>query len=155
MSTPSNTYLDLADTQTGGGHPINLWWTASQPDRIHLVLTDPRLLDGNGEKPGLRLVLSANPKSADYSPANFNRCARLLRSLEMPAPEHDVPEHPRHLRYRDHVIDTVVTDSHGVAGGPVPPGATVPGPMPDAEVCDICWCYVANVKKHQTATHTQ
>ena len=150
MSTP-NTYLDLADADNGGGHQINLWWSDTQPDRIHLVLTDPRLVDRKGEKPGLRLVLSSNPKSADYSPANFNRSARLLRSLGLPAPADDVEEHPRHLRYRDSVIETVLSEP--VDNSPAPAstaGAAVPA---EAEICQECWCYVADLTKHHEAVH--
>lgn len=150
MST-QNTYLDLADANHGGGHPINLWWSDAQPDRIHLVLTDPRLVDSQGDKPGLRLVLSSNPKSADYSPANYNRSARLLRSLGMPAPAEDVNEHPRHLRYRDSVIESVFTGAEGTAKAPsdnevavVPVGAVS---------CQVCWCYVADLTKHVEAAH--
>lgn len=147
-----STYLDLADSATGGGHQITLWWAPSQSDRVHLVLTDPRLVDSAGEKPGLRLVFSSNPKSADYSPANFNRCGRLLRSLGMPAPTADVEEHPRHLRYRDKIIETVV------GAMPVavpPPGSAVVSAVPEeAEVCSQCFAFVSDLDLHDEAVHT-
>lgn len=150
MST-QNTYLDLANAGTGGGHQINLWWSDTQPDRIHLVLTDPRLVDSNGEKPGLRLVLSSNPKSADYSPANFNRSARLLRSLGMPAPAEDVAEHPRHLRYRDSLIESVLEDNEGAAAtASDDTHAVVPT---GTKVCQVCWCYVSDLGQHMKASH--
>jgi hypothetical protein len=148
MSTPS-TYMDLSDEESGGGHQITLWWSPTQPERIHLILTDPRLVDSAGEKPGLRLVLSANPKSADYSPANFNRCSRLLRDAGMPAPDEDVVEHPRHLRYRDDVIEAVVGDGSALAPAALPAGGT----KVEAEVCPACWCYVADLEKHAEAAH--
>lgn len=149
-TTPGNTYLDLADRSSGGGHQITLWWAASQPDRIHLVLTDPRLVDSKGEKPGLRLVLSSNPKSADYSPANFNRCARLLRSLDMPAPAEDVEEHPRHLRYRDKIIDTVLGADASMVPASKTPRADV---REEAQVCPVCSSYVYDLEVHDAALH--
>jgi hypothetical protein len=149
MSTPS-TYLDLADAGTGGGHQITLWWSETQQDRIHLVLTDPRLIDSEGEKPGLRLVLSSNPRSADYSPANFNRCARVLRALGMPAPDQDVPEHPRHLRYRENVIKTVLGDQALTSSAMAREGYAVPDAT---DVCQTCWSYVADLEKHAEAVH--
>ena len=139
MSTAMK-YLDLASAETGGGHPINLWWHESQPDRIHLILADPRLVDAEGEKPGLRLVLSCNPKSADYSPANFNRCARVLRGLGMPAPDQDVPEHPRHLKFRDKVI--------AGAGGSVPLVAST-----EAAVCPECVVLTPDLQAHLKVAH--
>lgn len=145
-TTPKNTYLDLSDKASGGGQPITLWWTEKEPDRIHLILTDDRLVDSAGEKPGLRLVLSSNPKSADYSPANFNRCARLLRGKGMPAPAEDVEENPRHLRYRDALIARI-TD------GTKPPTATS-GVLPEQAVhCDICYCWVSDLEVHVKAVH--
>lgn len=145
-TTPKNTYLDLSDESKGGGQPITLWWTDKEPDRIHLILTDNRLVDIAGEKPGLRLVLSSNPKSADYSPANFNRCARLLRSMGMPAPAEDVEEHPRHLRYRDALI-AKITD------GTKPP-KTATGVIPEEAVhCDTCFCWVSDLDAHVEVAH--
>lgn len=145
-TTPKNSYLDLSDASSGGGQPINLWWTDKEPDRIHLVLTDHRLVDGAGEKPGLRLVLSSNPKSADYSPANFNRCARLLRSMGMPAPAEDVEEHPRHLRYRDALIAEVAGSGKSKTGTAVLPD--------EAAHCDTCFCWVSNLNAHVQAMHS-
>jgi len=82
LTTPKNTYLDLADeSTTGSGQPNILRWTARNLDRIHLILTHDRLTDSAGEKPGLRLVFSSTPKSADCSPANIDRCAHVVRSI--------------------------------------------------------------------------
>ena len=114
MSTTAENHLNLADPNQDGGHPITLWWHPSQPDRVHLILSDPRFKDAVGQKPGLRLVLSCNPRSADYAPSNFNRAIRLLRAAGKPAPAQDVEEHPRHLRRREAVIAAV---TEGVAKG--------------------------------------
>lgn len=86
------------DYVTVGG--INVWWQASDPDRIHYVTNDATFTDTNGEHPGIRVVFSSNPRSADYSPANFNRCARALRTEGKSAPAEDVPERSRRLRDR-------------------------------------------------------
>jgi hypothetical protein len=61
-------------------HKITVSWNSKAPRRMLLVTSDPRFTDEKGEKPGLRTVFSANPKSADYDPAQFNRIARAMRS---------------------------------------------------------------------------
>lgn len=76
------------------------FWHASQPDRMHLAIDDARFVDENGEKPGIRIVFSSNPASADYNPANFNRLARALREQGAPAPAEDVPVASRKLKDR-------------------------------------------------------
>jgi hypothetical protein len=156
MSTTAENYLDLADPTQGGGHPINLWWYASQPDRVHLILSDARFTDAAGQKPGLRLVFSSNPRSADYAPSNFNRAIRLLRAAGRPAPVHDAEEHPRHLRYRDAVIATVTEG--GAKGQLTPPNsdsATSNVAVPDeAVVCADCGCYVADLEGHGKLVHS-
>jgi hypothetical protein len=55
-------------------------------DAIHLVTDDPSMTDEHGQKPGLRVVFSSNPKSGNYSPNNFNRLARFLRDHGKTAP---------------------------------------------------------------------
>ena len=42
--------------------------------------------DENGGRPGFWVSFDANPRSADYHPANFNRL-RLLRAAGKPAPD--------------------------------------------------------------------
>lgn len=79
---------------------VNVWWQPSDPDRVHYATNDPTFTDTAGERPGIRVVFSSNPMSADYSPANFNRCARALRAAGKSAPPHDVPERSRRLRDR-------------------------------------------------------
>jgi hypothetical protein len=58
----------------------------SDPERIHLATNRTDIVDDAGEKPGLRIVFSDNPKSADYNPGNFNRISRWLADNEKPAP---------------------------------------------------------------------
>ena len=79
---------------------VTIWWDSSQPTRMHYTVNDPRFTDAAGERPGIRVVFSSDPKSADYNPNNINRCARALREEGKPAPKHDVPESSRRLRDR-------------------------------------------------------
>jgi hypothetical protein len=83
---------------------ITYYWDPDEPERIHLWIKNSRFTDANGEHIGIWNVYSANPKSADYSPSNFNRVARALRVEGRPAPEHDAPEHDRRLRSRPKLI---------------------------------------------------
>ncbi|MEV6873274.1 hypothetical protein [Amycolatopsis sp. NPDC051128] len=87
-------YVTLGDDR----HPVNVWYD-EKTQSIHLTCDDPRLTDENGEKPGFRLRFNANPQSADYHPANFNRLARYLRQQGKPAPD-VAEEHPRRLDQR-------------------------------------------------------
>ena len=73
---------------------------------IHLTCGDPRLTDGNGQKPGFFREFNANPRSADYDPGNFNRFARYLRQQGKAAPD-EVPVHPRQLAQRPQVIEAL------------------------------------------------
>ena len=91
------------------GHPFNIFWDPGQPDRIHMATNDPAFVDEDGGKPGIRVVFSRNPRSADYNPATFNRLARALKAAGAAAPG-EVPVHPRHLRYRDAVIKKLGVD---------------------------------------------
>jgi hypothetical protein len=83
-------------------NPVTVWYDEGTQS-IHLTCNDPRLTDENGQKPGFRTVFNANPRSADYSPANFNRLARYLRQQGKPAPA-EAELHPRQLAQRDDVI---------------------------------------------------
>lgn len=103
MSAPSGGQPKFLRVGDKPGHPFNIFWAASQPDRIHMATNDPDFLDENGARPGIRVVFSSNPRSVDYNPATFNRLARALRAAGAEAPG-DVPLHPRHLRYRDALI---------------------------------------------------
>lgn len=69
-----------------------------------MATNDPLFTDEQGDRPGIRVVFSSNPRSADYNPATFNRLARALDAAGVAAPS-PVPVHPRHLRHRDGVIN--------------------------------------------------
>ena len=78
--------------------PIKTWFDGKV---IHLVVVDPKLIDENRERPNLRLRFNADPNSADYDPAAFNRLGRYLRGQGKPAPAEDAPLGPgRPLRDR-------------------------------------------------------
>lgn len=119
---------------------FSAFWHHSQPDRIHLATKDPRFIDENGEKPGIRIVFSSNPASADYNPANFNRIARALRAIGAPAPD-DVPVASRKLKDR---------------GGVVPPkkGMTT-GALDQLgwSECPTCKSVVTDLDAHEEAMH--
>jgi hypothetical protein len=93
-------------------HKITVSWNSKAPRRMLLVTSDPRFTDEKGEKPGLRTVFSANPKSADYDPAQFNRIARAMRSAGLDAPD-EVPVRPRQIKKRR----SVIAGSGGGKGG--------------------------------------
>lgn len=90
--------IPAGDYITVGG--INIWWQPAHPTRVHYVTNDSTFTDAQGSRPGIRIVFSDDPMSADYSPANFNRCSRALRAAGKPAPPEDVPELSRRLRDR-------------------------------------------------------
>lgn len=93
MATPSEKgdYVHLTN--------VKVWWVPGQPDEIHLTPDDPDLHHPQ-TGPGMRVVFSTNPRSANYHPANFNRCAAILRQYEKPAPPEDAEEGPRRLDKR-------------------------------------------------------
>lgn len=91
MTIPEGDYLVLDG--------LRVWWHPDQPDRIHLGTHRSDITDENGEKPGLRIVFSSNPDSADYNPGNFNRIARWLKDNGKSAPE-PVEKKSRRLRDR-------------------------------------------------------
>jgi hypothetical protein len=64
-------------TAGDSGHPFNIFWHPGQPDRIHMATSDSTFTDETGGKPGIRVVFSSNPRSADYNPATFNRLKRV------------------------------------------------------------------------------
>ncbi len=75
-----------------------IWWQSSQPTEIHYILNDDDFEHPETDT-GLWVKFSSNPKSANYHPANFNRCARVLKKHGKPAPD-EVPEGPRRLDKR-------------------------------------------------------
>ncbi len=78
---------------------FSVWWHEDTPDRIRMATSDPAIRGEDGDKPGLQVVFSSNPRSADYHPANFNRLARWLAAQGEPAPE-PVPVADRQLGRR-------------------------------------------------------
>jgi hypothetical protein len=90
-------YVILGDDR----HPVTIWYD-QKTESIHLACGDPRLTDENGEKPGFHVRYNANPLSADYNPANFNRLGRYLRQQGKTAPA-EVAVHPRQLAQRGQV----------------------------------------------------
>jgi hypothetical protein len=79
---------------------FTIWWVPGQPDDIHLTADDPDLTHPN-TGPGMRVVFSRNLRSANFHPANFNRCAAILRKYGKSAPTEDADESiPRRLDKR-------------------------------------------------------
>jgi hypothetical protein len=113
---------------------FDVWWNADQPNEIHLVTNSPNFTDADGKRPGLRVSFSCNPKSANYSPANFNRCARLLAAKGHPAPA-IVEEHGRRLSGRPKLIsgwEKAARRGRQRRGGPWPcPGEGLTTEHPD------------------------
>lgn len=93
----------IADDKGKYNHPLkatfNVWWHPDEPDRIRLATNDEDITDENEAHPGLQVVFSSNPDSADYHPGNFNRMARWLEKNEKPAPP-TVEKKSRRLRDR-------------------------------------------------------
>jgi hypothetical protein len=78
---------------------VNIWVDTIDPRRIHketafagITAGDDQayLFDYNG-KPGFKDLYSCNPDSADYDPARYNRCLKLLhdqgKALDVPMAE--------------------------------------------------------------------
>lgn len=97
-------------------HKITVTWNSKAPRRMLLATSDPRFTDEKGEKPGLRTIFSANPKSADYDPAQFNRIARALRKAGLDAPD-EVTVRPRQMKQRRAVIAKAGGGQRGGAKG--------------------------------------
>jgi hypothetical protein len=95
--TMSASQVPAGDYLTVDG--LTIWWRPDDPARIHYTTNNRVFTDVAGERPGIRVVFSADPMSADYSPRNFNRAARALRQASKPAPP-DIPEPSRRLRDR-------------------------------------------------------
>ena len=74
-------------------------WREDEPGRIILNTGDLRFSEEDGTRPGLWITFSANTRSADYDPKNYNRCVRFLRGQGIAAPP-EVPVRSRRLRDR-------------------------------------------------------
>lgn len=127
--------------------PFEVWYSA-EDNTIHLTCNDKRLTDENGQKPGFRVVFSANPRSADYNPGLFNRFARLLRAQDKPAPAEDAPLMSRRLDQRRKVI----ADLAAVAVTAEPLGKAADPKAFGWDMCPTCSAVVVNLPKHRTAT---
>lgn len=93
MATPSpqGDYVTL--------HDVTVWWNPSTPDEIHETSNDPDLHHPN-TGPGMRTVYSSNLRSANYHPANFNRCRDVLLKYGKSAPPEAAVEGERRLDRR-------------------------------------------------------
>jgi hypothetical protein len=80
------------DTAYTSAHGLRVWWRPGS-DTIECALNDPAF-HHPGTGTGLRIAFSSNPKSANYHPANWNRCVRALTAHGKPAPAL-IPEGPR------------------------------------------------------------
>lgn len=74
-------------------------WLPDDPGRIRFCVAASGFADIDGAKPGMVLVWSSNPKSADYNPRYFNRGSRYLAAKGLPHPN-EVPERSRRLSAR-------------------------------------------------------
>lgn len=137
MTGAAGTYVPLGDD----AHPVNVWYH-ERTRAIHVTCSNPALTDETGEKAGFRILFNANPRSADYSPANFNRLARYLRSQGKPAPD-EVPLHSRKLSDRPGVIAELTGEPPRRVGQPADP-ATL-----GWAVCETCAAVVVDVDRHR------
>lgn len=152
-------YLNIGNAE----HPVTVWWSSTQADRVHVTTGDPQFTDENGERAGLRIVFSSNPRSADYNPGNFNRVARALDAVGIAAPA-TVAVHQRHLRSRNQVIAEAAAESaHAEASAALgdvaeqtqsvvmstASGATVADPAEYGwAACPICSALVVDLEAH-------
>jgi hypothetical protein len=137
MTTPAGNYIVLGQPP----HHVNIWWDQKNPDSIHLTSSDPGFTDEDGGKPGFRVVFSSNPRSADYSPANFNRCSRALAASGKSAPA-EVPVLSRKLADRPAVIAQL-------SAQPISSTASL-GAL-GLEICGHCRSAVADLEAHRLA----
>lgn len=93
----------MAEPSEGGDYVkvtgATIWWKADTPDQIHLTFDDPDFTHPNTQ-PGMRVVFSSNPNSANYHPANFNRCRAVLSKYGKSAPPDEAEEKDRRLDKR-------------------------------------------------------
>lgn len=131
--------------------PFTLWFDQRDGTSIHLTTAtdDPRLVDEEGKRPGLRVVFSSNPRSADYNPGNFNRCARALAAAGKPAPA-EVPLHPRHLSKRTQVTAALAVEKTGASTTQVAADPAQFGWV----ACPHCRAIVVDFSAHSTACLT-
>jgi hypothetical protein len=122
--------------------PVHVWYE-KDTGSIHLSCNDRRLTDEDGGKPGFRAAFNANPRSADYNPANFNRLARFLREQGRPAPD-EAPIKPRHLNRRPQVIAELTAETRA-------PGRPADPSVFGWSVCPACSAVVVDLDEHRAA----
>lgn len=80
---------------------LRIHWRPDDDTRINLYVDNPVFFDirPGASGPGLWIVFSSNPDSADYHPKYFNRCVRALTAAGKNAPP-ECEEGPRRLGRR-------------------------------------------------------
>lgn len=71
---PSGTFLEFTAK-------VTMHQDTTDPERVRMYIDDHRFTDANGEHPGIQVVFSAKPHSADYNPNNFNRVYTALADV--------------------------------------------------------------------------
>jgi hypothetical protein len=64
----------------------NVWFDDNQPSDIHLTVNDEHLAHPLSGKDSLHLVVSSNPRSANFDPKSFNTLRALLAHFGKPHP---------------------------------------------------------------------
>src|SRR3954454_18911642 len=83
--------------------PLEVWHDSAY-NTINFTCNDKRLTDEDGQKHGFPVVLSINPRLADYKPVTFNRYARVLHAETRHALAEDPSLMPRRLDSRREVV---------------------------------------------------
>jgi hypothetical protein len=111
MATPSENG-DYVATES-----FTVWYDEKQ-DQIHLTTNDADFTHA-GTGPGMRVVFSRNPKSANFHPSNFNRCRDILIAYGKSAPPEAADETvSRRIDKRTvSTGDSPAVEVHHVAGG--------------------------------------
>jgi hypothetical protein len=94
-------------TTTGGSNNVPLhgsffvWFDPKQPTNVHLTANSRDLVHPETGSPGLHLVFSSKPKSANFDPKTFNTLRALLQRNGKPHPDGTADESiPRRLDRR-------------------------------------------------------
>jgi len=83
---------------------IRMHQDTADPERVRMYIDHPKFTDANDEHPGMQIVFTARPQSADYNPNNFNRVYALLCDAAG-VPVQRVKEFSRLLRLRKALIE--------------------------------------------------
>ncbi len=95
----------MAEAGAGGNvrltGQVHVWFDVNQPSEIHLTLNDPDLVHPETGKDGLHLIVSANPRSANFDAKSFNTARALLHRFDKLYPDTVADESiPRRLDRR-------------------------------------------------------